>query len=298
MEKNTTMKQLITVLVIVVTVVGSFIGCKEEYITYDGPSYLMFADTLMVYPVQESNETFNVDLVATTTTNYDRTFGVEIIGNKGNAIFGRHYTIESNSVTIKAGENRGSVIVRGNYENIENSDVLTFGLRLASVDNSVEWNIYGIETKVQMQKACPFNIDDYAGYCELSSSFFQNSWGGLEVRKVKVEIADRDNNILRFVNFYDDGYDIYMQIDPTVDVLNPGIKMIGEQTIGDSRNFFTWIYGYDGMVLGSNLRGVQTTFNTCERFAIHYITLRVDGVGIVGNFYNIIEWLDENEVDD
>ncbi|WP_163217602.1 DUF4984 domain-containing protein [Bacteroides sp. 224] len=289
------MKQLITGLVIVVTMIGSFISCSEEYTTYNGPSYVMFADTLAVYPIQQSNEAFKVDLVATKITNHDRTFGVEIIGNKGNAILGRHYTLESNSVTIKAGENKGNIIVRGNYDKIENTDTLTFGLRLASIDKSVEWDLYGIETKVQMRKACPFNIDDYAGYCRLSSSFFQNGFGGIETRKIKVEIANREKNILRFIDFYDKGYDIYMQIDPTVDVLNPSIKMVGEQTIGDSRNFFTWIYGYDGMVQAQDLRGVQTMFNTCERFAIHYMTLYVNEVGIVGSFYNIIEWSDEDE---
>ena len=292
MKKNTTMKQLITRLVIVVTMIGSFISCSEEYISYNGSSYVMFADTLAVYPIQQSNETFSVDLVATKSAKYDRTFGVEIIGNTGNAILGRHYTLESNSVTIKAGENKGSIVVRGNYDKIENTDTLTFGLRLASIDKSVEWDLYGIETKVQMRKACPFNLDDYAGYCRLSSSFFQNGFGGIEARKIKVEISDREKNILRFVDFYDEGYDIYMQIDPTVDVLNPSIKMVGEQTIGDSRNFFNYIYGYDGMVLAKDLRGVQTMFNTCEKFAIHYITLYVDKVGIVGNFYNIIEWSD------
>ncbi len=297
MKKNTIMRQLLTGLVLVITIVGSFVGCKEDYTTYNGPSYVMFADTLMVYPVQQSNETFNVDLVATQTYGHDRTFGVEIISTQGNAILGRHYTLESNSVTIKAGENKGSIVVKGNYDKIENSDVLTFALRLASIDSSVEWDLYGIETKVQMQKACPFNIDDYAGYCILSSSFFQNSWGGLETRRIKVEIADREENILRFVDFYDEGYDIYMQIDPSKDILNPTIKIVGEQTIGDSRNFFNWIYGYDGMVLAKDLRGVQTVFNTCERYAIHYTTLRVDGVGLVGNFYDIIEWLDEDQVD-
>lgn len=291
------MRQLLTGLIIMVAVVGSFIGCSEDYTTYNGPSYVMFSDTLLVYPVQQSNETFNVDLVATQTSNRDRTFGVEIVSNKGNAILGRHYTLESNSVVIKAGENTGSVVVRGVYDRMENFDTLTFALRLASIDKSVEWSLYGIETKVQMRKACPFNLDDYEGYCRLSSSFFDTGMG-ITPRKVKVEIADREENMLRFVNFFDEGYDVYMKIDPTADVLNPSIKMVGEQVIGNSRTIFNWIYGYDGAILGQDFRGVQTEFNTCEKFAIHYITLRIDGVGIVGNYYNIIEWIDEDEFDD
>lgn len=81
-----------------------FTSCETERITYDGPSYIAFADTLNICPVTESGEAWLLPVAATTACGYDRTFGVELIPGKSNAVYGKHFTLESQSVTIKAGK--------------------------------------------------------------------------------------------------------------------------------------------------------------------------------------------------
>ena len=72
--------------------------------SYDGPNYILFSDTLTVLAVQNNEEVFDIPVAATEACSYDRTVAVEVIDQKSNAIEGKHYTIESNTITIKAGE--------------------------------------------------------------------------------------------------------------------------------------------------------------------------------------------------
>ena len=91
---------------IVVAAVCMIVGCKERYVTYSDAEYVMFADTMATYPVQKDVEYFSIPVVSTVVRDYDRTFGVEIIDKGNNAIENLHYRLKSNTVTIKAGENR------------------------------------------------------------------------------------------------------------------------------------------------------------------------------------------------
>ena len=68
-------------------------GCEQKRVSYNGPSYLMFSDTLYDYPVQETNEVFKVPVSTTKAVDYDRTFAVEIIDKESNAIEGKHYKL-------------------------------------------------------------------------------------------------------------------------------------------------------------------------------------------------------------
>ena len=54
------------------------VACQERYVTYSDAEYVMFADTLATYPVQQDVEYFSIPVVSTVTRDYDRTFGVEI----------------------------------------------------------------------------------------------------------------------------------------------------------------------------------------------------------------------------
>ena len=99
-------------------------GCQERYVTYDDAEYVMFADTLATYPVQQDVEWISIPVVSTVTRDYDRTFGVEIVDKSSNAIENLHYRLESNTITIKAGETRSDVRVHGYYDNIGATDSL------------------------------------------------------------------------------------------------------------------------------------------------------------------------------
>ena len=131
-----------------------FVGCKTGDFTYDGPDYLMFSDTLYRYGVQESNEIFNVQVSATRPADYDRTFGVEIVDRRSNAVEGRHYRLLASTVTLPAGEMAVDVPVQGIYEHIGVSDSLGFELNLVIPDEK-QWPHYGTQTKVLLQKVCP-----------------------------------------------------------------------------------------------------------------------------------------------
>lgn len=94
-------------------------ACVENRNIYDAEEYVMFADTLKIYPVQEDVEYFSVPVVSTVSRDYDRTFGVEIIDKGSDATENLHYRLASNSVTIKAGETRADVLVHGIYDNLD-----------------------------------------------------------------------------------------------------------------------------------------------------------------------------------
>ena len=148
-------------------------GCKESYVTYSDAEYVMFADTLKVYPVQQNVEYFNVPVVSTVKRNYDRTFAVEIIDKGSNAIENLHYRLKSNTITIKAGQTRADVQVHGYYDNIEDTDSLGFEIQLV-MNDKLEMGMYGKQTKFVLMKSCPFDINDFTGYCVLTSMFLYN----------------------------------------------------------------------------------------------------------------------------
>ena len=103
--------------------------------------------------VQNNEEVFNIPVAATQACDYDRTMAVEVIEKKSNAIEGKHYTIESNTITIKAGERSANVRIRGNYDAIAVTDSLGLTLRLLT-EKENQWNMYenNYEAKVVLQK--------------------------------------------------------------------------------------------------------------------------------------------------
>lgn len=166
------MKLLITGIVALITLAVGFWGCNDlSRTTYSGSDYVMFSDTLSMYPVQDSEKWFEIPVVATNICDYDRSFGVEVDDKASNAIEKKQYVVESNTVTIKAGERVAKFRMKGIYENIDKTDSLSVTFNLLAKDENV-WDLYGTRTRVQMQKACPFELSTFEGYCLLTSSFF------------------------------------------------------------------------------------------------------------------------------
>ena len=122
-----------------VAAIAGIWGCNDAVVTYSGPEYMLFSDTLYVLPVVDDQEYHNIPVVATTACDYDRTVAVEVMDAFSNAIEGRHYSLESNSVTIPAGELVGNVRVRGYHNNIDVYDSLGFKLNLI-VPEGLQWN--------------------------------------------------------------------------------------------------------------------------------------------------------------
>ena len=145
------MKQILKYITLALVAAAALSSCHERYVTYDDAEYVMFADTLQTYPVQQDVEYFSIPVVSTVKRDYDRTFGVEIIDKGSNAIENVHYRLKSNTVTIKAGETRADVLVHGLYDNIEASDSLGFQLRLV-MNDELEMPLYGKDTKAVLMK--------------------------------------------------------------------------------------------------------------------------------------------------
>ena len=102
------MKQIFKFIAISFAAAMALSACQERYVTYEGAEYVMFADTLAVYPVMEGADQFSIPVVSTVVRDYDRTFGVEVLDKLSNAIERKHYSLESNTITIKAGETQYS----------------------------------------------------------------------------------------------------------------------------------------------------------------------------------------------
>ena len=177
--------------------------------TYDGPNYVLFSDTLTVLAVQNNEEVFNIPVAATQACDYDRTMAVEVIEKKSNAIEGKHYTIESNTITIKAGERAANVRIRGNYDAIAATDSLGLTLRLLT-QQADQWDLYekSYEAKVILQKCCPFDINLFNGYAVLTSTYMQEFMPNVDNRLIKAIIDPEEENTIIMKDFFYDGYNV------------------------------------------------------------------------------------------
>lgn len=264
--------------------------------SYDGPNYILFSDTLTVLAVQNNEEVFDIPVAATEACSYDRIVAVEVIDKKSNAIEGKHYTIESNTVTIKAGERAANVRIRGNYDAIAATDSLGLTLRLLT-QQADQWDLYekSYEAKVILQKCCPFDINLFNGYAVLTSTYMQEFMPNVDNRLIKAVIDPEEENTVIMKDFFYDGYDVKIRF-TTNDILNPLIEM-DEQTFASTAEAFGTNYGDGYLHLYQPSSGVSY-YSTCEQFIFQYFTLYVPGMAgnnVVGTFASAIEWISNDE---
>lgn len=273
-----------------------FTACNTKHITYTGPMYIAFADSLNICPVMQSGEPFEVYIAATKPSSVDRTFSVEVLNKKSNAIYGHHFEIENQTVTIPAGEMSTTVRIIGNYDNIESSDSLSVVLSLLSVED-YEWDLYGQTTRIELKKACAFDVNNFTGWVKMTSSFWLQYSSSLHFeRVVKSEPVEGEPNTFVIKDFLMDGYDVKFRVDDT-DILNPVIEMVGEQIVGDTRIPFQMVYG-DGRIRGFEDPSYLPYFDICNRYAETYMYMYVKNVGTIGTFVNIIEWITDEEANE
>ena len=286
-------------MTILFAAVSALSGCHERYITYDDKEYVMFADTMATYPVQKDVEWFSIPVVSTVVKDYDRTFGIEIIDKGNNAIENVHYSLESNTVTIKAGENRTDVKVHGYYDNIEATDSLGFELQLVMNSNLVMPG-YGKTAKAVLMKSCPFDINNFTGYCVLTSMFLYNySITGSYQRLVYTEKHPTQENMIICRNWINDGYDVTMTFNAD-DPMMPIVTMDRDQVASDEGSFFGTAHG-DNRILVTNSAYYDSVFYPCGNYLYIWTEMYVENlgepVGTVGHFYNIMEWVSDEEAE-
>ena len=259
----------------------------------------MFADTLATYPVQQDVEWINIPVVSTVIKDYDRTFGVEIIDKGNNAIENVHYRLESNTVTIKAGKNRADVRVHGYYDNIEATDSLGFELHLV-MNSELEMPLYGKGTKAVLMKSCPFDINNFTGYCVLTSMFLYNySATGVYQKLVYTEKHPTQDNMIICHNWINNGYDVTMTFNAD-DPMKPLVTMDRDQVASDEGSFFGTAHG-DNKILVTNSSYYDSIFYPCGSYLYIWTEMYVENmgqtVGTVGHFYNIMEWVSDEEAE-
>ena len=276
-----------------------FTSCKEERTVYDGPLYIMFSDTLSVLGIENSEVYHDIYIGATKASDKDRTFAVEVLEQESSAIEGYHYEIESNTVTIKAGDLATSVRIRGLYDKlaVDVENLLELKLRLITPEET-HWRLYnkeGLETRVLLQKVCPFDINAFSGYAMVTSTYLYNYAGGYN-RLIKTEVDTTEENTIIFHDYFYDGYDVKVRF-TTDDMLNPLIEM-DDQPIATTGEAFGTIYG-DGMLHVYQPSSMVSYYSSCEKFILQYMTVWVPGMAAgtntVGTFINAVEWISDDE---
>lgn len=277
-------------------------SCKEQYTTYSDAEYVMFADSLSTNMVEKSNSRFTVPIASTVARDYDRTFGVEVVDAGSNAVEGKHYRIISNTVTIPAGKTSANVEVEGIYDNIGATDSLGFRLRLV-MNSALKWDLYKDSdmTKVVMYKSCPYDRNNFTGYAVLSSLLLRDYPGenSSYQKVVYTEAHPTEPDMIIIRDAFYNGYDVTLTFDGA-DPAEPRITMDSDQVLSDETSVFGQILG-DNHILGDDSPIYTSYFNSCQRFAVLWLHVYVEDlgemIGTVGHFYNILEWISDEEAE-
>ena len=279
-----------------VAIITGIVGCNDETKSNSGGDYILFSDTLYVLPVINNEEYHNIPVVATKACDYDRTVAVEVVDAGSNAVEGKHFLLESNTITIKAGELVGNVRMRAIHSNIDIYDSLGVKLNLL-VPDEYKWDIYGTEANVILQKVCEFDINAFKGYCVLTSTYIMN-YMDVDKKLVEAVLDPEEENTIILKDYFFDGYDVKIRF-KTNDILNPLIEM-DEQYFGPTSEAFGTLYG-DGLIKMYQPTAYTSYYSSCEKFIFQYMTLFVPGmdasVNTVGTFINAVEWISDDEAE-
>ena len=275
-----------------IALLGLLAGCQAEKTTYEGPNYILFSADSHTLGILDSEEWFEIPISATRTANEERTIGVEVVASESSAIEGLHYILESNTLTIPKGELTTAVRIKGLAENIDINSMLSIKLRLV-IDPELVWDAYGIESEVLLQKCCPFDINNFTGYAKITSTWTMQ-YMNAEARLVRTERDPEDKSAIIVKDMFYDGYDIRLRLNSD-DRLNPTVEL-AEQVLGTTGEAFGTIYG-NGKLMMAEPTGYTSYYGTCENFLVLYSMMYVDGVGVVGTYVNIFEWISDLEAE-
>lgn len=277
----------------------SMLSCSQDNVyhnssnnLYEGAEYVMFADSIQQIAIQDDKTYHDIIISATTACDYDRTFGVEVVDKGSNAIEGLHYDLQSNTVVVKAGELTSSVKIRGHFDEYDDTDSIGVMLRLVADKNKI-WDIHGTDTKVILVKVCPFDINNFVGPAKLTSTFFNDYMQDTEIRLLRTELSEDVKNGIVLKDFMYDGYDITVSFDSS-NPLAPILNMEPQVISSTHEAFEGAVWGNDKLMV-MQPSSATSYYNVCQNFAFQYMTFYVDGVGSVGTYVNVIEWITEEE---
>lgn len=273
------MKRIITVLFATGLLAALATGCKEEYKTYSDAEYVLFADTLATYAVLQNQDYFSVPGLL------DRRVRLRPHVRRGDqrpgakAVEGKHYRLLSNTITIKAGSRKADVQVHGSTTTSEDTDSLGFILKLV-MPEQLKWDLYHDRTKVVLQKSCPYDINEFTGWCVVTSTFL-NSYPGVENKSIQrlihTEKHPTEENMIILHDWLFSGYDVTIRLDPG-DPIEPLVTMDKNQVLADEASVFGQILG-DNKILVTNSPLYDSYFNSCQHFVALWIKVHVEDHG-------------------
>ena len=287
MRKTQYINSLVALLAAILT-----LGCQSENNTYEGPNYILFSEQSYTFGIIDNEEWLEVPISATRTANHDRYIGVEVVASKSSAIEDLHYTLESTTLCIPEGKLTTSLRIRGIADNISVGSNPTITLRLVLNEEDV-WEEYGTECCVELQRCCKFDINNFEGYAVLTSTWCMQ-YMNTESRLVHTH-SESENDVVVIEDMFYEDYDIRIKLEKE-DRLNPLAGLDGEQVVGSTGEAFGTIYG-DGKLLITEAMGTTSYYSMCEGFVLLYTTMYVDGVGAVGTYVNILEWISDDEAE-
>lgn len=291
MNRYNTIRTLIVALGAML--LASLVSCEAERTTYDGQNYIMFSAERHDLGILDSEEWFEIPISATRTAKHDRNVGVEIVAARSSAIYGLHYTIESTTVTIPAGELTAMLRIKGYPEAIGVGENLGITLNLAIEEESV-WEEYGTETEVYLHKCCPLDMNAFTGYAVLTSTWAMQ-YMNLESKLVKTHLDPTTPNTIAVEDMYYAGYDIRISFKEE-NRLEPLIEMEEPQVMGSTGEAFGTIYG-NGKLMMMQPADSGSYYSPCEGFMLQYVTIYVEEVGTVGSYVHILEWISDDEAE-
>ena len=276
---------------LIISMALSLFACKAERTTYQGDNYILFSQKEHTFGVIDNDEWFEIPISATRTADYDRNIGVEVIYAESDAIEGLHFVIEENTVTIPAGKLTTALRIRGIAENIAVGIAPKVVLGLVLNEEDV-WDSESTRSEVTLQRCCPFDINNFAGYAKVTSTWLMQYMNS-DSRLVSTEVDAASNSVTIKSMFYD-GYDIKVTLDSD-DRLAPRVNL-EQQTLGSTGEAFGTIYG-NGKLMMMEPTGYTSYYGTCENFMVLYTTMFVENVGTVGTYVNIFEWISNEEAE-
>ena len=177
-----------------------------------------------------------------------------------------------------------------------------FKLRLV-MNEKLKWDLYKDSdmTKVVMYKSCPFDRNNFTGYAMLSSVFLRDypGEGNSYQRVVYTEPHPTESDMIIVRSALYNGYDITLRLHGD-DPYKSLITMDKDQVISDEASVFGQILG-DNHILCDDSPYYESYFNSCQRFAVLWLHVYVEKlgetIGTVGHFYNILEWISDEEAE-
>ena len=289
-----------------VALLGAFFSllgaCQQEELTFnDHKDFVGFEDTTALCLVTDNGQELVIPVGASKVYENDRLYSIEIISQNSNAIEGLHFDLLTPRFVIKAGETKGEVRIKGNYEEISTMDSLGVHLRLVTLDDS-QINDYlpqSHDIKVEFMKYCTADETNFDGYCIVTSMFLYEYDEKGHQRLTESEF-DLETRTVRIKNFYSDAdifrdnYDLEIRLNK--DELIPTLDIEEDQIIYSVRTLLNQNFG-DGWVRISSNPNVQPIYNACNNMMMFAHDTYVTGQGFINTYSVSVQWISDAEAE-